>query len=211
MVGETWLRCSSSITTCPCSVSQEHYFKDKYLFYRFSGDEDGASIRPGSAEQVECEEQLSDVIVMLGQVGPDAMLRMILRKPYVPLEQYQSMGKANACARCDSRPHERTIDDLEIIYDELLHVKALSHLSSLVKRELASVLIFEAHPFKNEIRKAYRPTSQSSLTSMELLVQCSAKAMRANLGTSFSKVPFNASSTAKAWWKHCTKATISAN
>jgi hypothetical protein len=53
------------------------------------------------------------------------------------------------CSIC--RPHERTIDDLEIIYDELLHVKALSHLSSLVKRELAGVLIFEAHPFKGEI------------------------------------------------------------
>jgi hypothetical protein len=52
-----------------------------------------------------------------------------------------------------SRPHERTIDDLEIINDELLHVKALSHLSSLVKRELAGVLIFEAHPFKGEICK----------------------------------------------------------
>lgn len=49
------------------------------------------------------------------------------------------------------RPHERTIDDLEIIYDELLHVKALSHLSSLVKRELAGVLIFEARPFKGEV------------------------------------------------------------
>jgi Rap guanine nucleotide exchange factor 4 len=53
-----------------------------------------------------------------------------------------------------SRPHERTIDDLEIIYDELLHVKALSHLSSLVKRELAGVLIFEAHPFKGEVCKS---------------------------------------------------------
>jgi hypothetical protein len=52
-----------------------------------------------------------------------------------------------------NRPHERTIDDLEIIYDELLHVKALSHLSSLVKRELAGVLIFEAHPFKGEVCK----------------------------------------------------------
>jgi Rap guanine nucleotide exchange factor 4 len=45
------------------------------------------------------------------------------------------------------------MDDLEIIYDELLHVKALSHLSSLVKRELAGVLIFEAHPFKGEVCK----------------------------------------------------------
>ena len=53
-----------------------------------------------------------------------------------------------------SRLYERTIDDLEIIYDELLHVKALSHLSSVVKRELASVLIFEAHPFKGKVCKS---------------------------------------------------------
>jgi Rap guanine nucleotide exchange factor 4 len=62
-------------------VSQEHYFKDKYLFYRFSGDEDGTLTRPSITEQNECEEQLNDVVLTLAQVGPDAMLRMILRKP----------------------------------------------------------------------------------------------------------------------------------
>jgi len=41
--------------------------------------------------------------------------------------------------------HERTSEDLEIIYEELLHIKALSHLSTMVKRELASVLVFESH------------------------------------------------------------------
>ena len=42
------------------------------------------------------------------------------------------------------RPHERSVEDLEIIYDELLHIKALSHLSTMVKRELASILVFES-------------------------------------------------------------------
>lgn len=42
-------------------------------------------------------------------------------------------------------PHDRTCEDLEIIYEELLHIKALSHLSTMVKKELASVLIFESH------------------------------------------------------------------
>ncbi|XP_010793748.1 rap guanine nucleotide exchange factor 4 [Notothenia coriiceps] len=42
-------------------------------------------------------------------------------------------------------PSERAADDLEIIYEELLHIKALSHLSTTVKRELAGVLIFESH------------------------------------------------------------------
>jgi len=40
---------------------------------------------------------------------------------------------------------ERSTEDLELIYDELLHIKALSHLSTMVKRELAGVLMFEAH------------------------------------------------------------------
>lgn len=63
-------------------VSQEHYFKDKYLFYRFSGDENGTLIRPDISLENESDEQLNDVILTLAQVGPDAMLRMILRKPY---------------------------------------------------------------------------------------------------------------------------------
>ena len=37
------------------------------------------------------------------------------------------------------------MDDLEIIYEELLHIKALAHLSTMVKRELANVLVFESH------------------------------------------------------------------
>lgn len=43
------------------------------------------------------------------------------------------------------RSHERTADDLETIYEELLHIRALSHLSNSIKRELASVMVFEAH------------------------------------------------------------------
>jgi len=46
---------------------------------------------------------------------------------------------------CSPRSHERTTDDHTIIYEELLHIKALSHLSTMVKRELASVLLFESH------------------------------------------------------------------
>lgn len=131
-------------------VSQEHFFKDKYLFYRFAGDEEGTLTKPNTGDPTECEEQLNDVILTLAQIGPDAMLRMILRKP----------------------PHERTIDDLEIIYDELLHVKALSHLSSLVKRELAGVLIFEAHPFKGEILFTQGDEGKSWYIILKGSVQC---------------------------------------
>ncbi|XP_071667187.1 rap guanine nucleotide exchange factor 4 isoform X2 [Patagioenas fasciata] len=105
-------------------VDQEHHFQDKYLFYRFLDDEHEDAPLPTEEEKKECDEELQDTMLFLSQIGPDAHMRMILRKP----------------------PGQRTVDDLEIIYEELLHIKALSHLSTTVKRELAGVLIFESHP-----------------------------------------------------------------
>uniref|UniRef100_A0A8D3DVD6 Rap guanine nucleotide exchange factor 4 n=1 Tax=Scophthalmus maximus TaxID=52904 RepID=A0A8D3DVD6_SCOMX len=104
-------------------VDQELSFQDKYLFYRFLDDEQEGAPLPSEEERQESQEELQDTLLLLSQVGPDAHMRMILRK----------------------HPSERTADDLEIIYEELLHIKALSHLSTTVKRELAGVLIFESH------------------------------------------------------------------
>ncbi|KAL2087841.1 hypothetical protein ACEWY4_016669 [Coilia grayii] len=104
-------------------VDQELSFQDKYLFYRFLDDEDEDAVLPSDDEKREAEEELQETLLFLSQIGPDAHLRMILRKP----------------------PGQRTGEDLEIIYDELLHIKALSHLSNTVKRELSGVIIFESH------------------------------------------------------------------
>ncbi|XP_009302705.1 rap guanine nucleotide exchange factor 4 isoform X3 [Danio rerio] len=104
-------------------VDQEPTFQDKYLFYRFLDDESEDSGMPSEEDKKESDEELQDTLLLLSQIGPDAHLRMILRK----------------------QPGQRTVDDLEIIYEELLHIKALSHLSTTVKRELAGVLIFESH------------------------------------------------------------------
>ncbi|XP_041662863.1 rap guanine nucleotide exchange factor 4 isoform X2 [Cheilinus undulatus] len=104
-------------------VDQELSFQDKYLFYRFLDDEQEDAPFPNEEERRESQEELQDTLLLLSQIGPDAHMRMILRK----------------------HPSERTADDLEIIYEELLHIKALSHLSTTVKRELAGVLIFESH------------------------------------------------------------------
>ncbi len=38
---------------------------------------------PTAADRKEAEEELPDVLSMLAQNAPDAMMRMILRKPYV--------------------------------------------------------------------------------------------------------------------------------
>ncbi|XP_034042266.1 rap guanine nucleotide exchange factor 4-like isoform X1 [Thalassophryne amazonica] len=104
-------------------VEQELSFQDKYLFYRFLDDEQEDPPLPSEEDRKESQEELQDTLLLLSQIGPDAHLRMILRK----------------------HPSEKTTDDLEIIYEELIHIKALSHLSTTVKTELAGVLIFESH------------------------------------------------------------------
>lgn len=52
------------------------------------------------------------------------------------------------------RTSERTPEDLELIYEELCAQKALAHLPNSVKRELASVVVFEAHPQLGHTRKS---------------------------------------------------------
>ncbi|PWA25340.1 hypothetical protein CCH79_00005163 [Gambusia affinis] len=128
-------------------VDQELGFHDKYLFYRFLDDEEEDTPLPSEEEKRESEEELPETILFLAQIGPDALLRMILRKPW-EVEGVQKIfpgGFILTKPLCVCRPGQRTADDLEIIYDELLHIKALSHLSNTVKRELASVVIFESH------------------------------------------------------------------
>ncbi|XP_016150242.1 rap guanine nucleotide exchange factor 4-like [Sinocyclocheilus grahami] len=89
-------------------VDQELSFQDKYLFYRFLEDETEDAPLPTEEEKKESDEELQDTLLLLSQIGPDAHLRMILSK----------------------QPGQRTADDLEIIYEELLHIKALSLLST---------------------------------------------------------------------------------
>ena len=63
------------------------------------------------------------------------------------------------CVGC--RPRDRTMEDLEIVYEELLHIKALSHLSTMLKRELATVLMFESHSKAGTIRESTFLSSSS--------------------------------------------------
>ncbi|XP_063215085.1 rap guanine nucleotide exchange factor 3 isoform X3 [Chroicocephalus ridibundus] len=101
-------------------VKQEWHFQDKDTqFYRFAELE----LSPESGTGLRDAEELLEALAFLAQLGPDALLTMALRKP----------------------PAQRTEDELELIFEELLHIKAVAHLSNSVKRELASVLMFESH------------------------------------------------------------------
>nr|AFQ60640.1 Nano-lantern_cAMP-1.6 [synthetic construct] len=64
-----------------------------------------------------------EIPLVKGLEGPDALLTVALRKP----------------------PGQRTDEELDLIFEELLHIKAVAHLSNSVKRELAAVLLFEPH------------------------------------------------------------------
>ncbi|XP_055606465.1 rap guanine nucleotide exchange factor 4 isoform X3 [Uranotaenia lowii] len=104
-------------------VAKEQPFKDKCFLYRFKVDEDGTAGSISSDDVSHANDHIREALPSLLHRGPDATLRMILRKP----------------------SHERTHEELELVYEELLHIAALSHLSTSIKRELASIIVFEAH------------------------------------------------------------------
>ncbi|XP_043969658.1 rap guanine nucleotide exchange factor 3 isoform X2 [Gambusia affinis] len=102
-------------------VKQDLNFLDKDTqFYRFQNSEFGLN---HVSNEKDLEDELHEALSLLSQLGPDALLTMILRK-------------------C---PSQRSAEDIEVIYEELLHVKAAAHLSSSVRKELAAVLVFESH------------------------------------------------------------------
>ncbi|CAB1329983.1 unnamed protein product [Coregonus sp. 'balchen'] len=113
-------------------VKQELNFHDKHTqFYRFLDSEFGLNhltnekdalnhtanenlyLKHTTNEKDQSDEELQEGLLLLLQMGPDALLTMILRK-------------------C---PSQRSAEDLEVIYEELLHVR----------KELAAVLVFESH------------------------------------------------------------------
>ncbi|GMT17708.1 hypothetical protein PFISCL1PPCAC_9005, partial [Pristionchus fissidentatus] len=101
-------------------VTSEQHFADKQLLYRWSHR---PLVRPTRETAEDSADELTSAIFLLTTIGPDSLFRMILAKP----------------------ASERTPEELELVYEELLHVKALAHLSTMVKRELAAVINIETH------------------------------------------------------------------
>uniref|UniRef100_A0A665VYE2 Rap guanine nucleotide exchange factor 3-like n=1 Tax=Echeneis naucrates TaxID=173247 RepID=A0A665VYE2_ECHNA len=93
-------------------VKHELNFHDKDAqFFRFQDSDFGLN---HITNERDSEDELQEALSLLSQLGPDALLTMILRK-------------------C---PSQRSAEDLEVIYEELLHVKAAAHLSTSVKHFL---------------------------------------------------------------------------
>uniref|UniRef100_A0A7E4V9N5 Rap-GAP domain-containing protein n=1 Tax=Panagrellus redivivus TaxID=6233 RepID=A0A7E4V9N5_PANRE len=138
-------------------ITNEAQFKDKFVFYKWTIDDPFESYYRRFADHPNMQRigipggglvmpmdsgdavprggeppallDLQNAIFFLATIGPDSLFRMILSKP----------------------PFERSQEELELVYEELLHVKALAHLSTMVKRELASVIRFEQHQYAGTV------------------------------------------------------------
>lgn len=62
-------------------MAREQPFKDKCFLYRFWQDEEGATALPSLEDIATAEDQMQESLLTLIHRGPDAVMRMILRKP----------------------------------------------------------------------------------------------------------------------------------
>lgn len=63
------------------TVAHEQPFKDKCFLYRFRSDEDGSGTSPSADDLNSANEHVKEALTSLLHRGPDATLRLILRKP----------------------------------------------------------------------------------------------------------------------------------
>jgi Rap guanine nucleotide exchange factor 4 len=84
----------------------------------------GVENSPGSSPRSSISSLLEECFELISQLGPETLIYSTILKD----------------------PKERNEDDLQLIYEELLHVKAFGHLSNAIKEELAAVVRLENHP-----------------------------------------------------------------
>lgn len=126
------------------TCGQFQFCDDPQAYYKFWFDQmaDNSNESSGSeqflqqqqvvgneAEMVAASESLWWALKILSKLAPDALFRLILAK----------------------LPHERSFEEIDIVCEELLHLKALSHLTNSVKRELAACVTSEHHSKQNTV------------------------------------------------------------
>lgn len=121
---------------------QFQFSDDQQVHYKFCLDAD----EPAAASQQAAEEAPRPLQVnqadlslandslwwslkILSKLAPDASFRLILSK----------------------RPHERSVEEVDMVFEELQHLKALSHLTNSVKKELAACVRSEHHAKQNTV------------------------------------------------------------
>lgn len=72
------------------------------------------------------------IIFLQGFLLRNPLTRILAPESISVVEALVNVFSLFPCCSFHCRPGQRTVDDLEIIYEELLHIKALSHLSTTV-------------------------------------------------------------------------------
>ncbi|CAI2347462.1 unnamed protein product [Caenorhabditis sp. 36 PRJEB53466] len=98
-------------------IDGEHLFLDKAIsYYRWVPGQ-----RAQRTKHTPSIEDLSKAVSLLSTVAPETLFLMIISKP----------------------GFERSPEELEVVYEEITFIKALSHLSTMVKRQLANFVKME--------------------------------------------------------------------
>lgn len=129
------------------SPSIERHFQDKYCFYRFCFEEESgpemANV-PSDEERTGAESALVHCLTVLNQLAPEANFRYVLSKPGA----------------------QRTPEEVDGVYEELKHIKALSHLGDSVRKDLAQVIAFEKYQRKGTVCKCLSLLFQILFTNL---------------------------------------------
>jgi hypothetical protein len=89
------------------------------------------------------ENEWMHCLQLLGSLASGAMFRLILKKV----------------------PEQRTADEIDLVYTQLMHVKAFSSLSNSIRQELACVMQFEAYRKSGSIGTFQSKSRRSNWTS----------------------------------------------
>lgn len=84
---------------------------------------------------------------------PDSIERVLASQEFTSSLEFliKSISECNLRSVFKKSPKDRTNDDITLIFDEMMTIKALSDLNHAMKRELARVICYEHHSKKGEI------------------------------------------------------------
>lgn len=130
------------VSALPAPTGSDHrsqFQDDSQMYYQFWCDRDAELQqqqqqqspfeRPSDYELGQASESLWWALKVLAKLAPEACFRLILAKP----------------------AHERSLEEVDIVFEELQHLKALSHLGNGVKKQLAACVSGEHHPKQNTV------------------------------------------------------------
>lgn len=115
-------------------IDKGSFADDQESFYRWYFDADGrvsSDFVSDSTERIIASQEFTNCLEILIKSISECNLRSVFKKD----------------------PKERTGEEINLIFDEMMTIKSLSDLNNAMKRELARVICYEHHSKQGEIGK----------------------------------------------------------